>query len=332
MALVLRSLLFAVLSTAASFGCAGGGDFGGLAGGQKKSDKQERRPDPAPQPAPADEDGGADQPVLVTGTYLTCGVVARATDESPSETFGCRLASKATGETVPLELLATRWTWNHTKTAGGTVTQQETTGAWQIVYRLEARDRVALAALRSTLRIILDLVLKPGAGSVGDAILSEFLENLLGSDEELGGVTNEDGAQDDGGAADGTAPGPTPTPTAGAGTTDGDADASGDDVGSDGSGDGETETVLPPIVSFSLAPGNNAELKLMAAVDDATGVSNLRISGNGSIVYLGADFSGGAASLKWRLPMEVSLRKNAKDCLGRGTIGSGTMSMTLACR
>lgn len=337
-------------------GCSGAGKFGqGLQAGKKKGDAKEPAKDDKQEPNT--EDASADQPVQITGTYLTC---AEVDADATRVAYGCRLADKRNGATVDLARLATRWDWGAVLPKQGTYAsvqkqQPEHGSAWQIVFDVSGDDQSELRTTAAALRITLDLALKPEAGGAGGRkLFDEPLSQLLAAVElpaENGIQTPETVqpsdmvAQGDQGvvAATNNAAGQNQTTTNNT-TTNNTATATNTavDTGTqtnttqtdDPPPTATNQTVEAPTVAFQVAPKQTVGgFVLRAALSDVTGVTDLQITGGGKVNLLSASYAtDGGVTINWTAPVRVSLKKGGKTCSGSGTVGTQSSSLALTCQ
>jgi hypothetical protein len=318
-------------------GCEAGGQFSQTLPGQKSA--KAKRPAAEHASAEKDESSGdaggksaagggdaADEPVPITGTYLTCGAAQPPQDDHV--VYGCNLALEATGTPVKLSRVATSWQWRYELDAArfpnATVsTRPQDGGAWQVLFDIVGGGSQAqLAQLLGALRIVLDLVPRPGTGYVPEdrpqvnGALADLLQRDGGSNGSVGGTssgapTGNTAAIDDGSDR------PSPTNDSRSAPAAGRAP------------DG-------PVVSFKLrAVGASMQdgVTLLAALDDAKDVSDLQIEAIDSFEFRGARLTtGGGAAIDWRQRFAVRLQKAGLDCTGQGELHAGAMTIATTCR
>lgn len=313
-----------------------------------------------------EEDGGsADQPVQITGTYLTCSEVSA--DESEA-TFGCRLANKLTGMTVALSEIATQWEFNHDLIAQvpGHISMRggDREAAWQIFFDFEAVDLTGLRTLIAATRILLDLDLRLGAGKPKDGpefagLITSFVpvgqseiisgtqqpldNNIINTVQPDSPPTTTTSQPPTGPPADKPDPaGPTPEtstvtpagPPKEPVVTTPPKDANPDP----GSEPADNVVVKPasvssadPVVTFSAVYKAGGAMALMAAFDQ-DGLSDAKFSGGGIVEATNIKINpDGSATYRLSAPISVSVKKGAKTCSASGAIITGNMSLPLVC-
>jgi hypothetical protein len=273
----------------------------------------------------------ADDPVQITGTYLTCGAVAPATrDLSDDHTvYGCNLALESTHEPVKLSRVATSWQWRYDLDAArfpqaSVTTRPQDGGAWQVLFDVAGAGAGAeLSQLLQALRVVLDLVPRAGSGyASGDhPQLNGTLATLLGRSGGGNGAT--------GGAGAGTPSNAGVTPPSG---------GIGAAIGGGGLGNGVNPglSAHDPVVSFrleSLGTEMKDGVRVLAALDDATDVSGLEIEAVDGFEFRGARLSNdGKATVDWRQRFMVRFQKGSRQCAGEGDLHAGAMSIATTCR
>lgn len=148
--------------------CSGSGGFtNGFKLGKKTEKKDDNKggEDLGKETNSSTTEDTADQPVQITGTYLTC---SETEANDTQATFGCRLARKDNGKTAGLSEVGSDWTFDYEILNGlpGSVLVKKTAGpeTYQVFYEFEASSRSALKTLIKNTRISLNIDLLPGAG------------------------------------------------------------------------------------------------------------------------------------------------------------------------
>ena len=316
-----RAAIFALPFIAS---CSGSGHFGGAA----------EPATPAPKPAAsadAEKDLGetapagtavgddhADQPIQITGTYLSCATLAapEGVGAAGEGRYGCRLGAHGFAK-VPLEGLKPQPSWSFALPKGGdvagqsvTLVNQAATSPWHVVYQLKTADAKSLRDLLSALTVMLSV--SPAAITLDIWTFSKLMPEIL--DQGLVGGTG--GAAFDPTIADGgnSPPQPLPSPAITTGTSTG------------------VEPSGVPSIRFALKPAHQA-FSLTAALTSATGVSGLTVGGGGAIAFRGfTTMPNGSTAIAWTTPMTVAFQFDGKSCSGSGLVGPDAMTLTPTCK
>ena len=353
---------FAVATIFFISSCSGSGGFTeGLKLGKKSESKEEETKTGDDLGKEKDGDDTSDQPVQITGTYLTC---AETESTDTNAVYGCRVASKKDGSTVALNTLASDWTFDYDilKSALGTVTVKASNqNTYQIFFDFEASSNTELKALLAATKIILDMNYLPGVGNVGsgpafEGLIATFIpkplaETTNGSQDDLS--TNIIGTQpiqpDQTPVAvtpatqqpvttpvkpndTGTTPATVQTPVAeqpGTQTTP--------VVQNSTTPDNAVEPAAldpkDPVAFFTLVKATDGTLTLQAYFDQISGLTNPTFTSAKNLAYAGGvPYADGTAMIMLTTPMAVSVKKGEKTCSGNGTIGAGVISIPLTCK
>jgi hypothetical protein len=319
--LALSSLLLA---------CDGSGRFTQSAGGKKtasaaaQGERDAGTTDkvvPPPATPPTETDDAADQPVQITGTYLTCAAV-----EPPSEShavYGCKLARQGSNETVDLRQLVQSHKWTYEllpgSMAAGTVdVKEQPDGAeWQVFYELAAEGLAPLQKLVDALKVELQIVPfssgKPGGAkpSVISGLLS-VLANGLGT---LADAVRTATTAPPGPAPAAADPAPPSSPSA---------------FGSAPSTAAAGDSKIGPTLQFRIVAKGGARFGLM--LSDPGGISDLGVRGDGSFQFLNATVAaGGDATVHWATRLTASFKRGSQTCTGTGVIGSASLGLPTFC-
>lgn len=356
-------------------GCSGSGGFtNGFKLGKKTEKKTESNDDRGSgeefgkETNSGTSEDSADQPVQITGTYLTC---SETTSSEIEATFGCRLARKDNGKTVNPNEVGTDWTFDYEILNGQTgsvfAKKSVTTGLFQVFYEFEASSRSALKSLIKSTRISLNIDLLPAAGvETGQPEFSGLIVTFVpaGQSEIVSGMqvelsenivaSNTDVETPDTQVVNPPAPNPNPVPplpTAKLPDNKPETDSGLPDDSNKQPNTSEpanqslpNETVSPatdgplseqdPVVTFSLQVKSPGVFALRASFDQTAGLSGATFGGGTSGVNFigGLIGSDGAATLGLTTPVSVSVKKGTKICTGSDTIGAGKISLPLICK
>jgi hypothetical protein len=348
-------------------GCSGSGGFNdGMKLGKKSENKDEDNKAGEDLGNEKENDDTADQPVQITGTYLTCG---ETESSDTSAVFGCRVASKKDGTTVELNRLASDWTFDYdiVNGVGGKVTvKKSNTMPFQILYEFEASSNMELKSLIAATKIILEMIYLPGVAPVGSGTAFEGLivtfipqaqqestngtqsdldSSIIGTQPTLSNQTPMTGIP----PTQSTQPAEQPTTT-----TNKPEDGSSTSTTAQNPEAPEMQTtpaavnpaqsdapVKPaasidpkdPVAFFTLKKGADGSLTLQAYFDQISGLSDPIFTGAKNLSYAGGvPYTDGTAMIMLTTPMTVSVKKGEKTCTGNGTIGAGVISIPLACK
>jgi len=136
------------------FAAAACNPIGDFAGGPKKEigkDTDVRKP--APKPG---EDERAEDPIMTSGTYLTCEEEPGGSEQSLK--IGCDLRSRSSQNIVALEYYFKNWTWNidspNAGAEGVSVTRSNEPGSFHVTFVFSGQSRTDLVAVARVARVI----------------------------------------------------------------------------------------------------------------------------------------------------------------------------------
>jgi len=307
-----------------------------------------------------ESDDTADQPVQITGTYLTC-VETKSSDTSAL--FGCRVASKQDGSTVDLTTLASNWTFDYdieNNVNGSVKVKSSSKKNYHVLFEFEASSKLQLNALLAATKILLDLTYLPGvapagsgsafAGPITSFIPQSQTDIAIGTQIGPGNsVVENENATPETVSTPPQQPLTTPikpvdTNTAQGSTTPSDQSTpSGDQPGVLSPSDQITKPSIDPtqpieldpkdpVAFFSLVKAPSGGLTLQAYFDQTSGLTNPVFTGAKNLSYAGGvPYSDGTAMIMLTTPMSISVNKGGKVCTGSGTIGAGVNKIPLKC-
>ncbi len=354
--------VFAIAMFFTNASCSGSGGFtDGLKLGKKSESKEEEPNTGENLGNEKDGDDTADQPVQITGTYLTC---AETESTETQAVFGCRVASKKDGSTVQLNSFASDWTFDYditSTTAGSVRVRASKQKTYHVFYDFEASTKSELKALVAVTKITLDMVYLPGVGPAGTGpafagLIATFIpqsqsESTSGSAGELNDTIV--GSQTPPNQAPGTTPqttqqpATTPIKPVEPVTTPVTTPATVQTPVSPSTEPAQTTPVsqnaIPandapidpkdPVAFFTLVKGADGSLTLQAYFDQISGLTNPTFTGAKNLSYAGGvPYPDGTAMIMLTTPMVVSVKKGEKTCSGNGTIGAGVVSIPLTCK
>lgn len=313
------------------------------------------------------EDDSADQPVQITGVYLTC---SETESRDTQATFGCRLARKDNGKTVSLSDLGSDWVFDNeilNSLPGSVLTKKiGESGLYQVLYEFEASSRAVLKKLIENTRIGLNIELLPGVGI--ESGMPEFSGLIItfvppGQSEVVNGSQNDlsDNIVDTQAPASATPvtqsqvanppagnPSVTPTPATNPPVVSGPdpvVPSTGDPAAQSAAAGGPADSAgspaadpavseKDPVVTFSLVVKSPGVFALNAAFDQTAGLSEANFgSGTNAVSFIGALIgASGSATLGLTTPVSVSVKKGKTTCTGSDTIGAGKISLPLICK
>jgi hypothetical protein len=303
-----------------------------------------------------DNDASGDQPIQITGTYLTCAEISADDTET---SIGCRLADRRNGKTVALSDIAIQWEFDYEvlSQASGEVSMRagSSQDAWQIFYDFHTVAASDLKKLVAATKILLDLDLKPGAGTSQpgpefSGLISTFIpagesETVSGTQEKLDESVVTTGQTDSPpttntaqppdpapGPTPGPAPGPAPAPataTTNPQTQPQPATTGGSDTPAPAPAGMVT---ADPVVTFSTVYKAGGAMALTAAFDQ-DGLSEAKFSGGGAVEATNVKVnSDGSATYRLSAPISVTVKKGSKTCSASGAIITGNMTLPLVCK
>jgi hypothetical protein len=359
--------IFAIAIVYLITGCSGSGGFNdGIKLGKKSENKDEDTKAGEDLGTEKEDDDTADQPIQITGTYLTCG------ETESSETnavFGCRVANKKNGSTVALNRLAFDWTFDYEilNGAAGKVTVKKSKQLpFQILFEFEASSNIELKALLAATKIILDMTYLPGVNPVGsgpafEGLIATFIpqtqqestsgtqsaldSNIVGTQPTLSNQTPVTETP----ATQPTQPAQQPAtvpnrPEDGSSTStvvqnpvapEMQTTPAAVNPAQPEAATKPTVAIDPkdPVAFFTLVKGADGSLTLQAYFDQISGLSDPIFTGTKNLSYAGGvPYTDGTAMVMLTTPMTVSVKKGDKTCTGNGTIGAGVISIPLACK
>lgn len=132
---------------------------------------------------------GADQPVQVLGTYLTCALDERA---STAATVGCNVLRRGDRRRVDLKKSTKSYLWTYVAPAGtaGTVEVMPMGPGdkFHVVYVLNAETETLLAQLIAAVHVVLDAVPLPNQTITSSTHFDADLSQVLLSADDLGAI------------------------------------------------------------------------------------------------------------------------------------------------
>jgi hypothetical protein len=361
----MRALAVATIMLLTS--CSGSGGFTeGLRIGKKSDSKdQEETNSGGSLGNEKDSDDTADQPVQITGTYLTC-VETKATETSAL--YGCRVANKKDGSTVELNTLASDWTFDYVMTnnvAGSVTVKASQQKNYHVFFDFEAATKAELKTLLSVTKILLDMIYLPGVGPVGSGpafagLLSTFIpqsqsESTTGTLGDLDNNVVDSGDTSKPESSTISTQQPSTTPAKPIETVTTPAAIPSPATPSSVTPSTQPATQATPVVQNSITPNTEApaaplnpkdpvafftlvktadgSLSLQAYFDQISGLTNPTFTGAKNLSFAGGvPYSDGTAMIMLTTPMAVSVKKGDKTCTGNGTIGAGVISIPLSCK